>query len=271
MIDILNATDAARRLDEIIGPGLLCAFDFDGTLAPIVPQPDMAKLPETVRSHLVDLSAYAPVAIITGRSIEDIHQRLGFDPDFIVGNHGLEGVPGWENAADEYINVCRQWKEDLQAALQSPEFDPGIVIEDKTYSLSVHYRMAQDSLAAEAALDKLFTRLQPAPRVVWGKMVFNLTPQDAGHKGTALTQLMKITGSSSAIYVGDDITDEDVFNLHRPDILSVRVEHSLQSAAEAYLQRPEDIVQLLELLVRKMQKLGTANRRQTPAAFSTSA
>jgi trehalose 6-phosphate phosphatase len=271
MIDILHATDAAGRLDEIIGPGLLCAFDFDGTLAPIVPQPDMAKLPETVRSHLIALSAHAPVAIITGRSIDDIHQRLGFDPDFIVGNHGLEGVPGWEGAADEYVNTCRRWKEDLQAALQSPEFDRGIMIEDKNYSLSVHYRMVQDHSAAESALDKLFSRLQPAPRVVWGKMVFNLTPQDAGHKGTALTQLMKITGSRSAIYVGDDITDEDVFRLDRPDVLSVRVEHSPHSAAEAYLQHPDDIVQLLELLVRRMQALGTAKRQLSPTAFSTSA
>jgi trehalose 6-phosphate phosphatase len=265
MIDLLHSEKALKRLDDIVRPGMLCAFDFDGTLAPIVPQPDMATLPEAVRTHLITLSAYAPVAIITGRSIDDIHHRLGFDPDFIVGNHGLEGVPGWEGAAQEYADVCRRWKHDLELALGKPEFDPGIVIEDKNYSLSVHYRMASDPAATESALDRLFSTLKPMPRIVWGKMVFNLTPQDAGHKGTALAQLMKITSARSAIYVGDDITDEDVFRLERPDVLSVRVEHSPHTAAESYLSKPEDIVPLLDLLVQRMQALGAANWRQSVA------
>ncbi|NEX62302.1 trehalose-phosphatase [Noviherbaspirillum galbum] len=268
MIDLLHTPEASRRLESIIRPGLLCAFDFDGTLAPIVPQPHLAVLPAELRALLVQVSAHAPVAIITGRSIDDIHHRLGFDPDFIVGNHGLEGVPGWENTAAQHAETCQRWKAELEAAFADMGADPGIVIEDKRFSLSVHYRQAANPGAAEQALDRLFTRLHPIPRIVWGKMVFNLMPDNAGHKGTALAQLMKVTGASNAIYVGDDITDEDVFRLRRPDVLSVRIEHSTESAAECYLDKPEDMAQLLGVLIERMRAAGAANWVQAPAPIT---
>lgn len=87
-----------RRIDEIVKPGLLCVFDFDGTLSPIVAQPDQARLPLGVRRRLLELSKLASVAIITGRSLADIRPRLEFEPDYTVGNHGIEGIPGWEYA-----------------------------------------------------------------------------------------------------------------------------------------------------------------------------
>src|SRR4051812_18593568 len=96
---LLFSQEGRRRLDEVVKAGLLCAFDFDGTLAPIVPQPESARLPCDIRQRLIALSDFAPVAIITGRSVTDIHSRLGLDADFILGNHGIEGMPGWEQRA----------------------------------------------------------------------------------------------------------------------------------------------------------------------------
>src|SRR4051794_19629681 len=88
-----------QRLDEIVTPGMLCGFDFDGTLAPIVTEPHRAEVPLDVLRRLVELCECTPVAVITGRSLADIRARLDFSPDFVAGNHGLEGVPGWEAVA----------------------------------------------------------------------------------------------------------------------------------------------------------------------------
>jgi len=244
-----------HRLDEIVQPGLLCVFDFDGTLSPIVTQPERARLPAGVLQRLVDLSNHAPVAIITGRSVTDIRPRLGFVPDFLVGNHGLEGVPGWEPRGERYTEICRDWEEALSAALRDQaRFDPGIRLENKGYSLSVHYRLARDRSRAETQLAELFASLMPAARVVAGKCVFSLLPQDAADKGSAFEQLMQISGARSAIYVGDDVTDEDVFRLRRPDLLSVRIERSADTAAEFYLHHRFDIVQLLDELLRRLRE-----------------
>jgi trehalose 6-phosphate phosphatase len=241
------------RLDEIVKSGVLCVFDFDGTLAPIVMQPEQASLPPDVRQRLMVLSSLAPVALLTGRSIADIKARLGFEPDFVVGNHGLEGLPGWEQRAERYESTCRAWKEKLAHALQDEHCDTGIRIENKRYSLSVHYRMARNQLKTEAALAELFARILPEARVIGGKCVFNLLPQGAADKGWALERLMDLGGARSAIYVGDDVTDEDVFRLRRRDLLSIRIEAASDSAAEFYLPRWHDILQLLDDLIGRLR------------------
>jgi trehalose 6-phosphate phosphatase len=78
----------------------LLAFDFDGTLAPIVDRPQDARVPEPVAQCLQELGSRCAVAIITGRSVEDVKPRLGFAPQFIVGNHGAEQGPGSFVGAD---------------------------------------------------------------------------------------------------------------------------------------------------------------------------
>jgi trehalose 6-phosphate phosphatase len=254
-----------RRLDAIVQQRLLCAFDFDGTLAPIVMRPEQARLPRDIMLHLVALAAYAPIAIITGRSVDDIRERLGFAPDFIVGNHGIEGVPGWETHARRHQAMSASWMTQLSGALHGGAHHAGIEIEDKRYSLSVHYRMTPDPERSAIALRELFERMQPVPRIVGGKYVFNLVPQDAADKGSALEQLITISGARSAIYVGDDVTDEDVFRLRRDDVLSVRIERATRSAAEFFLERPDDILALLQELTARLRLRNAANwmRRET--------
>jgi len=258
---LLFSEEGNARLAEVAQPGLLCAFDFDGTLAPIVLKPEHARLPDEIRRHLIALLAYAPIAIITGRSIEDIHSRLGFEPDFVIGNHGLEGVPGWEAQARRHQALCVEWRAQLAAALE--QYDPAIQLEDKRYSLAVHYRHASDGRDAEIRLQRLFALLDPMPRIVSGKYVFNLLPQDSGNKGNALEQLMAMSGARHAIYVGDDVTDEDVFRLERDHVLSIRIEHASDSAAEFFVPRPEDIVRLLTDLVGRLRLEDAVNWMQT--------
>ncbi|MEN3292144.1 MAG: trehalose 6-phosphate phosphatase [Burkholderiales bacterium] len=251
---------SSARLDEIVGPGLLCAFDFDGTLAPIVAQPEKAHLPTGILQRLVTLAQYTPVAVITGRSVADIRSRLGFQPDFVVGNHGLEGVPGAEHSAELCEQLCAQWEQRLAAALQDRSvYDPGIRIENKVYSLSVHYRLARDRAKAERQLAALFARLTADARVVGGKCVFNLLPPEASDKGVALERLMQASGARSAIYIGDDVTDEDIFRLPRPDLLSVRVGLGAGSAAEFFLYHRIDVTQVLDELIGRLRQVRAEN------------
>ncbi len=255
----LFSETGAQRFDEIAVPGLLCAFDFDGTLAPIVSVPDQARLPTEIRERLIALRRYAPVAIITGRSVQDIRDRLGFEPDFIVGNHGLEGVPGWEQFADRHEALCSAWRRQLDEALRDSAYGAGVQLEDKRYSLSLHYRQAPDAELAMRRLAALCRRLRPRPRVIAGKYVFNLAAEDACNKGSALGQMIAVSGARHAIYVGDDITDEDVFRLLRGDVLSIRIEYAADSAAHFFLPGLRDMMALLDRLIERLRLLGASN------------
>jgi trehalose 6-phosphate phosphatase len=243
------------RLDHIVKPGMLCAFDFDGTLAPIMKDPARVCIPTSISRRLIALTSYARVAIISGRAVADVGARLGFLPDFVVGNHGIEGIPGWEERAEYFRQLSQQWEQHLTLALKDrTRFDPGIWIENKTYTLSVHYRMADDRPKAVAELRRLFALLTPAARIVGGKCVFNLLPPDAPDKGVALARLCEASDAHSAFYVGDDVTDEDVFKLRREDWLTVRIEHAGESAAEFYLDHRLNMVELLDTLISRLTR-----------------
>lgn len=256
----LFSVPGQRRLDEIVRPGLLCVFDFDGTLAPIVPRPDDARLSAPLRERLVRLVRYAPVGILTGRSVEDARARIDFPADFIVGNHGIEGMPGWERRAARYTDACGRWQHEIESALeQAPGAGTGVVIENKRYSLSVHYRNAPDPARTASRLSTLFSHLSPLPRVIAGKCVFNLLPDDAADKGVALAKLIELSGAKTTLYVGDDVTDEHAFRLRRPGLLTIRVEALADSAAECYLERFEEMSRLLDELIERLGRAGAAN------------
>jgi len=237
----------------MIKPGVLCMFDYDGTLVPIVAQPDRTVMPDDILQLLVTLSSHAKVGVVTGRSMDDIRARLRFNADFIIGNHGMEGVPGWEGRFEGDKALCQGWVKVLNTAFEVPgAFETGILLEDKRISLSVHYRLVHDHVETEKSLINLFQTLEPRPRVMGGKYVFNLLPMGAADKGSALSQLMAVTGAPGAIYVGDDITDEDVFQLRRKDILTVRIEPYPRSAAEFYLRDRREMSRLLDDLIQRL-------------------
>jgi trehalose 6-phosphate phosphatase len=255
-MNLLFSENGMQRMNEIVQPGLLCAFDFDGTLAPIVVRPEDVQLPYDVQQRLITLSRYVPIAIITGRAVITMQKHLGFSPDFIIGNHGIEGLPGWADHAKNYPVYCDKWEQTVIALLhEQAAFEPRILIENKQYSLAIHYRSVRDPGDMEQRLRYLFAQLAPPPRVIPGKYVFNLLPQDATDKGVALVKMMSSYDFRSAIYVGDDVTDEDVFRLHRPDILTVRIENAIDSAADFFLRQRGDIRHLLDELIMRLRQL----------------
>jgi trehalose 6-phosphate phosphatase len=258
----LFSAPGKSRLDDLVKPGLLCAFDFDGTLAPLVTQPERAHTPKNIISRIGELSEYAKLAIITGRSIEDVSNRLGFQPDYLVGNHGLEGVPDWQGRAAVYREMCRQWMDILgQKLVNQPEFQSNIWVEDKFYSISIHYRIARHRVEIERRLLELLPELLPSVRIVAGKCVVNLLPPDAPDKGSAMMALMAASQASGALYVGDDVTDEDVFRIRCSELLSVRIGHDPRSSAEFFLAHRLCVLQLLDELILRFRTFHSTGKR----------
>jgi len=246
----LSSASLTQVRNTLSGRPML-AFDIDGTLAPIVAEPWRARISEELRACLRSLAARTPVAIITGRAVKDARPMLGFSPHYLVGNHGGEGIPGFERQSSAFQRVCGAWLAELSATTDARGWRamPGIMLEDKQYSLSFHYRHAARPALARQILEERVARLAPRPDIVHGKRVLNLLPPDAPHKGEALQSLLGHSGCTRAIYVGDDVTDEDVFRMHMPEVLSIRVGRKRKSAAEMYLKNQADVVRLVRRLV----------------------
>jgi trehalose 6-phosphate phosphatase len=182
--------------------------------------------------------------VISGRALADVSAKLaGTNIRHIFGNHGLE-MAGARLRPDR---VVRRWITPLRDHLSGLA---GIVVEDKTHSVSVHYRAARDERAAIAAIEEVVRRL-PRVRVVTGAAVMNLLPEGRAHKGLALNQALALSGCASAIYVGDDETDEDAFRAPVPGrLLAIRVGRSASSAARYHLESQSAIDCLLDELAR---------------------
>ncbi len=241
-------------MSRFIRRNTLLAFDFDGTLAPIVPLPDAARTPMTICLAMRRLCEIASVAVITGRSVADIRERLDFTPKYIVGNHGAEGLPGAAGANESRADA-EAWTYQIDGARD--RLPPGIFLEDKVHSLSLHYRTAPDREAAKQAIDALVQTLSPKPRVIGGKCVVNLLPANSADKFDALLSLQRHEGAGNALFIGDDETDENVFRRALPDWLTIRVGHDAPSAAAYCLNSQNEmatLIQRIDSMIRTQQK-----------------
>ncbi|MDE2081978.1 MAG: trehalose-phosphatase [Burkholderiales bacterium] len=229
----------------------LLAFDFDGTLAPIVARPDEARISAAVAHALAQLARRRPVAIVTGRRVADVRPRLGFEPAYVVGNHGAEGLPGAvaaapAAAADPALDSARQRLAHEAARLAQA----GVTVEDKGASIALHYRLAPLPEMARSELEALFATLPPGLRSFGGKRVLNLVPAGAPDKGAAVTRLLAHAGCDCAVFLGDDINDEAVFEVSAPDWLTVRIgRDEPASRARFFLDTPAEVALLLQRML----------------------
>ena len=222
---------------------VLLAFDYDGTLAPIVARPEQARMRAETLQLLSRASELYPCAVISGRSERDIRRRLApVRIEYVLGNHGLE--PSARTSAFE--RQVAQALPRLRLALAELK---GVEIEDKSLSLAVHYRRCRRKREAREAIVRAASAL-PRMRLISGKLVSNIVPRDAPNKGDAVLALRARSGADTALYVGDDMSDEDVFGLDQPGrLLGVRVGRSQRSAAHFYLRDQRQIDSLLRTLV----------------------
>ncbi len=244
--------DALQHGEEIAarlaGRGLLLCLDFDGTLAPIVECPERAEMPDDVRAQLIALQGRHPIAILSGRSLADVRARTGLPGLIYGGNHGAEMggyTAGTGSLADDRL-LLEEFLVDAERAFAQV---PGVLIEDKGVTASIHFRRV-----APAQRETFLVAFQPLARqyagrlrITEGRKVIEIFPQTAGDKGAALQQLMAEVGSGMVpVYLGDDISDEDAFRAIRKCGISVSVGGS--PAAEFYLRNQGEVARFLSLL-----------------------
>lgn len=255
-MNLLFSKSSLMILESLSFTKTLYAFDFDGTLSKIVRAPSDATILQRTNELLRQLSDLVPVAIVSGRSIADLKRRLKFRPPYLVGNHGLEGLDERRFSLNEASRNCSIW----MAKFSSAQFPSGVEIEDKTYSLALHFRRCRKKKEAKAQILGAISDLSPSPRVIFGKSVINILPPMAPHKGIAVLELMLKVGAKNAFYIGDDDTDEDVFGLPNSQIMSVRVGEKRTSQARYFIQRQSQINELLKLLIKFHEPQERASR-----------
>jgi trehalose 6-phosphate phosphatase len=244
----------ADVLSQLSWSRVLIALDFDGTLAPIVREPERATLRVSTRRLVTELARRYPVVVISGRAHADVRARVaGIELAGVVGNHGLEP---WR-ATDELRRIVARWKTRLEPALAN---ERGVVLEDKAFSLALHYRKSRSKGHARAAIAAALSELGEM-RVVGGKQVVNVLPLGAPHKGLALERERERLGCDTAFFLGDDETDEDVFALDQPGrLLCVRVGASKRSRAPYFVTDQPAVDRLLSRLIA-LRPLSSARRR----------
>jgi len=247
MKDILSR--AGREvLQQFAWSNVLVAFDYDGTLAPIVRDPDKAAMRATTHRLLGEVAALYPCIVVSGRAQPDARRWLaGIRLQQVIGNHGIEP---WQ-ATQPLMEEVKRW-----APLLTRRLSPfkGVRIENKTFSVAVHYRQSRAKKKARAAILEATAALGPI-RVVGGKQCVNILPEGAPHKGIALERERDRLRRDTAIYVGDDETDEDVFALDQPGrLLTVRVGPKRASQASYYVRNQAAVDELLAVLVSLRQE-----------------
>jgi trehalose 6-phosphate phosphatase len=224
----VTASDSLAELAERPSQAAII-LDVDGTLAPIVAEPEKALVPAETRELLADLvGRYGLVACVSGRRGDDAARVVGVEGVRYVGEHGLELAPEAE-----------AWAERLARFADSVDWPHE---EGKRLSLAFHYRAADDVSAAERALEAIAERaLAEGLRPRLGRRVLEIRPPIAGDKGTAVKQLVAEAGLHRALYAGDDTTDLDAFRGLDDLELAVRIAVASDEAPDE-LERAADIV-----------------------------
>jgi len=222
-------------------------LDVDGALAPIVPRPEDARVPDATRAELERLrDRYALVACITGRTTEDARQIVGVEGPEYVGVHGLEGNSDAE-----------RWREKLRKLLAAADW-PETDTEDKGVAVSFHFRRASDEASTLARVEAIAARARGVGLVPhYGRKVLETRPPVDADKGTAVQSLLTGRALAAALYAGDDTTDLDAFRglseaglelAVRVAVLSDESPPELREQADVTVSGPDGLLALLREL-----------------------
>jgi len=270
--------ESSRRTDDPLARALALATaalaetpaglltDFDGTLSPIVADPASSRLVHGAASTLESLAhRLAVVAIVTGRAPLEARRMTGVPGLLVAGNHGTEWL---EPGADAPIPspVAARIRERIATVLAAVPPLPGVTIEDKGLSATIHYRNAPVPEAARRAVVDALADLGGSGELELrpGRMSLELRPLGLGDKGAATRAIIERFGLRGAVVMGDDVTDLDMFaavaerrdaGLLRGAIIGVggddgETPASVVAAADVVLGDPVEAAALLAALSR---------------------
>lgn len=235
-------------------------LDYDGTLVPIKKRPGLARIPGRTRKLLKALSKkkWAKVFIITGRTLRNIKGLVGLDSLSYVGNHGFEledrDLKFYSKEAEDSKKAIAEIHKKLIKSLRGVN---GVIIEDKYYTLSVHYRLVKKN-NIDILKRKFYNIVNLYKRkktviVTEGKKVLEIRPNIKWNKGTMTEWLMKRIKFEKPfpIYIGDDRTDEDAFGVLKKRGLTILVSgKSIPTKAKYRLKSPEEVFRFLNNLIK---------------------
>jgi trehalose-phosphatase len=226
------ADDVVRKLQA---RHVLLLTDFDGTLAELAPTPADAVLSDHVRLELTNVTATPELTlgVVSGRRLDDVRGRVGPAPAYVAGLHGLEIQGPDAGFRHESLALVEPALARFAAeAGRQLAWCPGLLLENKQYSLTCHVRLAPADLAARA-LEEFEALAEPLLesgllRLLTGAKAVELLPAADWDKGRAVTWIRRrvepaVARSTSVIYLGDDRTDEDAFAVLGDDDVAIGV------------------------------------------------
>jgi len=236
-------------LEAARGRRLALFLDYDGTLTPIVQRPEDAVLAEPTRAVLRKLALRHPVAIVSGRDLKDVRERVGIEGLHYAGSHGFDiAGPRGAHAHEAALGAAPRLAAAADDLARDTRDLAGVQVERKRFAVAVHFRRARasDAPAVEAAVARALAR-HPGLRKTGGKMIFELRPDVDWDKGRAVLWLIEELQLQEAlpVYIGDDLTDEDAFRALAGRGLGVAVQDAPQPTAAAYTLRDPDEVRAL--------------------------
>ena len=220
MPHLLNVWPSVSRLLRNAGK-VLVLLDYDGTLTPIVNQPDMAVLPTDTKQSLLELRHREKyiIGILTARGLEDIINLVGIDELMYLGNHGLEmRGPGLNFIHPEATQLTGSVNQAYERLAQGVAHMAGVLIEHKGLSLTVHYRATPEELVHEV---KEAVEADVGPFVESGMLIISpskkaleIRPDVSWDKGKAISTLQDTFPQASlTVFFGDDLPDEPGFTI----------------------------------------------------------
>ena len=249
-------SSALEHIQEMARSGdrLAVFLDYDGTLTPIVSHPEDAWLSDSMRQTLRSLAARVPVAILSGRDLDDVRGRVLLDGIVYAGSHGFDiaGAGGLRRELGAaYLPVLDAAETELREALDEI---PGAQLERKHFSVATHYRNVNENDASKVALavEAVAARHRELRRID-GKKVYELLPDIEWDKGKAVMWLLEALGlereNVRPIYIGDDRTDEDAFRALEQCGIGILVSEQAQPTAATYsLRDPHEVEHFLRNL-----------------------
>ncbi len=255
--NLLNALEHINKIYQKSGSRKAVLFlDYDGTLTPIVSNPEKALLSGTVRSILIDLSEIINVAVISGRDRRDIQKLINIDSIFYAGSHGFD-ISGPNNVEMQYkegekvLQSLDNAEEILKKKLHGIK---GSHVERKKYAIAVHYRNVEiDQVDKLQAIVAEIIQSDEKLKTGSGKKILELKPNLNWHKGKALRWLMEKLNLQideyMPLFIGDDITDEDALKEIQDSGVGILVgSHEQKTHAAYHLKDTTEVVEFLQKL-----------------------
>ncbi|PIN22416.1 Trehalose-phosphatase [Handroanthus impetiginosus] len=269
---ILNHPSALTMFEDIMsaskGKQIVVFLDYDGTLSPIVEDPDRAFITTEMREAVREVAKHFPTAIVSGRCRAKVYGFVRLSELYYAGSQGMDikgPTKGHKHRKGNQTVLCQPAREFLpmidevyKVLTYKVKCIPGAIVENNKFCLSVHYRCVDETKWGELADQvKMVIKNYPQLRLTQGRKVFEIRPTIKWNKGNALEFLLESLGYAESndvlpVYIGDDRTDEDAFKvLHdKGQGLGILVSKTPKETNASYsLQEPSEVMHFLKRLV----------------------